>query len=311
ASGKAGKDTGDASAEPAPAAAVPQDPGSTASAEPSGAKSLQVADGYEGEDKETGGAPDGRTSAPAGEAGSGSGEPGQSAPPARAAATAAMDSPVRRTGAVQPEPVDKSAAERDDTRAPARQETASGTDQDPDDAPLGLEQGGAAEALADLEDLLDEAEEDVGTEPETGPPAEDTPLPPADSETAAVGSGTPGRASTTDTDTESEVRGSREPRVTAEGADDLASLLEVDSPQEDTADDPPDTANDPADQQLGPDPESGTADGPGPAADPGSATEDERADRADRAEDRDLASETRRANERQGGDESDAAQAEA
>ncbi|WP_316751127.1 eCIS core domain-containing protein [Streptomyces herbicida] len=303
---RSGAGAGVGAAPPQPASSLPS---SAVSAEPSQAKPLQVEDGSRDEGGDTVGnradkagdggdkAPEGRSAASGGAAGAGSQKP------ASAGTAAAKDSSVRRTGAVRPEPVDRSAVERDDTRTPAREDTAPGTDQDPDDEPLGLETGGAAEALAELEDLLDDAD----AEPERGPRPEDAPLPSADTGTVTDNAVASGRTSAADAESKKSGR-PPEPRVTAEEAEDLASALEEDAPQEDSADDDgddaPDTEADPADQRVGPDPESEAADRPEPAAAPGPDAKDDqadRADRADRAEERDLAAETRRANERAAG----------
>ncbi|MFD4032528.1 DUF4157 domain-containing protein [Streptomyces sp. NPDC058637] len=75
-----------------------------------------------------------------------------------------------RTGVVRPTPVDRSAAERDDTRDPARQDTSPEPEQDQDDGPSGADE---AEALAELEDLVAEAERDAA-DPAPAPRQDDS-----------------------------------------------------------------------------------------------------------------------------------------
>ncbi|MEV0184805.1 DUF4157 domain-containing protein [Streptomyces sp. NPDC050625] len=297
----------DAGTVPEPSASLAASAASASSSTDSQeAKPLQVADGSaDAARQDKGGADQGRSAAPGKDAGAGSRESRTPAAPARAAA---KDSPARPVGAVRPEPVDRSAAERDDTRTPAEEEAAPGTDQDPDDGPLGLDESGAAEALAELENLLDESEDEADAEPQLGPrPEEDTASLSGDIST--VNTAAPGATSAADAENGARSR-PPEPRVTADEAEELASALEEDGPQEygpqkDTADDATEAADEPADQQVGPDPESETADRPEPVAGPDA--DDEGGDRADRAEDRDLAAETRRANERAGGGGSDGA----
>ncbi|MFI6879968.1 DUF4157 domain-containing protein [Streptomyces sp. NPDC050400] len=82
---------------------------------------------------------------------------------------------ARQAGATKPAPVDKSAAERSDTRAGTGRETDGADGRGPEDESTASEEGGESEALAELEELLAgaEAEEDdagTGATAEQEPP---------------------------------------------------------------------------------------------------------------------------------------------
>ncbi|WP_069169417.1 eCIS core domain-containing protein [Streptomyces griseus] len=86
-------------------------------------------------------------------------EPQQAATPQpRPAESKRKETSARQTGAARPTPVDRSAAERDDTRDSARQDAFPEPGQNQDDEPS---DAGEAEALAELEDLVAEAERDA------------------------------------------------------------------------------------------------------------------------------------------------------
>ncbi|MEU5268982.1 DUF4157 domain-containing protein [Streptomyces hygroscopicus] len=216
------------------------------------------------------------------------------------------ESSTRKSGAVRPGPVDKSAAERDEDRAVANVEPDAKTDQDPDDEPLGLEETGEAEALAALEDiegLLTEDEEEVEPQPEE--PLATSDLDASTPEVTSRATGDQARG-----------EGGRppRPRPTADDVEAIASALEESADEEaDREDDEEESDKDlqtdrPVDQEVGPDPDrpgDGAISSPNPGEkeahpqDPDGPTPDDQ-----EAEDRDLASETRRAQEQSAADES-------
>ncbi|GLF93127.1 eCIS core domain-containing protein [Streptomyces yaizuensis] len=196
---------------------------------------------------------------------------------------------VRRTGSVRPGPVDRSAAEQDDTRAGPPATDPAPPVSGPEDEPLGLEESGVAEALAELEGLLGE-EEAVEPAPEAA-----SSLPPSTLDASTPAASAPG--------TDQEAGRSRAtppspPRMQAEEAEELASSLEEADSETERTDPEPDgglATDRPLDQEVGPDPGSDAADRSAP---PQVATGDRETDedaRSGEAQDRDLASETRRA----------------
>ncbi|MFB6875299.1 DUF4157 domain-containing protein [Streptomyces sp. NPDC056323] len=207
-----------------------------------------------------------------------------------------QDAADRRTGAVRPTPVDKSTMEPADTRRPAPEAASTENDQDPDDEPLGVDEGGEADALAELEALLTEAEAE-GDASEAAP-ARDSAAPgalggEAEGETApAVGKdGAKG-----------EGRRPRAPSMSAEDAEAMSAALDEESEDLDADGEPEQDLGTerPLEQQTGPEPDSDAAESPDNAPTGTELDDDGRA--RDEAEDRDLASESRRADERAGAD---------
>ncbi|MGW4232161.1 eCIS core domain-containing protein [Streptomyces sp. NPDC004980] len=209
-------------------------------------------------------------------------EPQQAGTPQpRPAETKRKEASAGQTGAVRPTPVDKSATERDDTRNPARHDTSPESEQDQEDEPSGADE---AEALAELEDLVAEAERDA---------ADPVPAPRQDDSGPVDLEGATANASASRSERGMGGGSSPTPRVPAD-ADALAAAIEEGSEDLDT--------EGALDQQeaMG-EPDSDTDGLPGTARDASSGATDPEAE----AQERDLAAESQQANaspgEEQGG----------
>ncbi|MDQ1012574.1 hypothetical protein QFZ82_007059 [Streptomyces sp. V4I23] len=215
------------------------------------AKSLRMEGKSEGADKSPGGAQDtgatrdGKDGPPQAE----SEQPQGSAKPRRAE-DKTKESSALQAGAMRPEPVDKSAAERNEARTPAERESDDASGQGPDSAESSEDEGGGTEAVAELEDMLADAEAEEDADADAASATDQDALTPEaldastdSARTQPVGKGSPGGTANRPS----------ESRMSAEDAEALASSLdemdeeataeaEPESPEADAADSDSDTA---------------------------------------------------------------------
>ncbi|MFI2367898.1 DUF4157 domain-containing protein [Streptomyces sp. NPDC018833] len=188
------------------------------------AKSLQVEGKSEGTEKspggaqDTGAARDGKDGPPQAE----SEQPQNSAKPGRAE-DKTKESSARQVRAMRPEPVDKSAAERNEARTPAERESDDASGKGPDSEESSEDEGGETEAVAELEDMLAGAEAEEEADADAASATDQDALTPealdastASARTQPVGKGSPGGTANRPS----------ESRMSAEDAEALASSLD-------------------------------------------------------------------------------------
>ncbi|MFE8005804.1 DUF4157 domain-containing protein [Streptomyces sp. NPDC057418] len=266
------RETGTAAGGAAPSGAPPQ--AERSEQESAGAQPLQVEGKSIGAEQGPGAAEDKGTAGGAKDEDR-QAEPQQArTPQPRPEESKRKEASAGQTGAARPTPVDKSAAERDDTRNSARQDAPPESEPDQDDELPGADE---AEALAELEDLVAEAERDAA---DPGPAPRQDDAGPVGLEGAAANASAPrSERGTGDS--------SPTPRVPVADTDALAAAIEEGSEDLDP--------EGPLDQREGiGEPESDEEVRPGAARDASSGGTDSE------AQERDLAVESQQANESPG-----------